>query len=151
MSMTELLTQELAFLAAGLHAASRTATTYETGAVDMATCRQVLFVVDSGNAGTATGTIDFQLEGCSTSGGSYTLITGTSITQITADNKYALVLINQSKLVSLGLNYRYIKGKLTVGSATTVCAVTLFGSDARFEPTSASNTSAVVQTLNFTV
>ena len=151
MSMTELLTQELGFLANGLHSASRTATTYETSAVDMSKCRQVLFIVDSGNAGTATGTIDFQLEGCSTTGGSYTLITGTSITQLTADNKYALVLINQSKLVSLGLGYAFIKGKLTVGAATTVCSVTIFGSDTRFEPASAQNTTGVSQILNFTV
>lgn len=149
MSITNLISEELAVPAAGLNALSRAAASYSTGAVDMGAVRQALFIVDSGNASTAGGTINFQLYGCATSGGSYTAISGTSITALTGNSQYALVSIGAEKLSALALGYRFVEGQLTVSGATTVCAVTVLGSDPRFEPANALNVTAVAQILQF--
>ena len=148
--LTQLLTEQVAVPVDGIHAASLTAGSYDTTAIDMGSFRQVAFLIDTGTLG-ASATVDFQLTGCATSGGSFTAISGTSITQATASSKYVVVSITSDKLTSLGLGYRYIKGHLTIGTATSVCAVAVIASDAHFEPTSGLNAASVLQVLQLYV
>ncbi|MHC5544515.1 hypothetical protein ACYOEI_40310, partial [Singulisphaera rosea] len=68
---TELLSQSVAIAADGIHSASQSASEKLTSAVDLAAFPQVMFIVDSGTLG-ASGTLDFQVKGSSTSGGTYT-------------------------------------------------------------------------------
>src|SRR5690242_19518828 len=106
---TELLTDALAIAADGIHSASQAASEHLTSAIDLATYPQALFIVDSGTLG-ASGTLDFQVKGSSTSGGTYTAISGTAINQLVVasnNNQYALVLVTAEKINALGLGYRF--------------------------------------------
>ncbi|WP_422929196.1 hypothetical protein [Singulisphaera sp. PoT] len=147
MSTTQLLTEALAVAADGLHASAVSVGTGTTGAIDLGTFGQVLFVIDTGTLG-ASATVDFAVVGSSTSGGSYSAISGTSITQINASGKYALVLVTAEKIQSLGTGIRYIKGQVTVGTATSTVSILALGVLTDYEPASANNPAAVVQTVN---
>src|SRR3954471_9958067 len=138
---TQLLSEALAAAADGIHSASQSTSEKVTAAIDLARFRQVLFLVDSGTLG-ASGTLDFQVKGSATSGGSYTAISGTAITQLvkaTDDNKYALVLVTTEKINALGLGYKFIKGSLLPGTAASNSAVIAIGALTRFEPANANN------------
>lgn len=151
MAYTELLSQALAIAADGIHSASQSAAEKLTGAVDLAKFPQILFIVDSGTLG-ASGTLDFQVKGATTSGGSYTAIPNTAITQLVVasnNNQYALVLVTAEKINSLGLGYTFVKGSLLPGTAAANSAVIVLGSDVPFEPASNSNVSTVAQTVNY--
>lgn len=149
MSATELMTESLAVAADGVHSASQSTSEKLTGAVDLSKFRQVYFVVDSGALG-ALGTLDFQVKGATTAGGTYTAIPNTAITQLvkaTDDNKYAVVCVTAEKVSALGLNYGFLKGSLTPGTAAANSAVVVLGQLARFEPTSSQNADTVAQTV----
>jgi hypothetical protein len=110
----------------------------------------VLFIVDAGTLG-ASATLDFQVKGSSTSGGTYTAISGTSITQLTqagsGSSKYALVEIRVEQLAALNLGYNFLKGSLTIGTAASGAAVIVLADVSRFEPASAYNATSVAQKI----
>lgn len=143
---TELISQRNALPVDGIHAQAVSVGSALTGAVDLGAVRQVAFLVDSGTLGSSA-TLDFQLLGSATSGGSYTAITGTAITTITASNKYAIVSTTNEYINELALGYRYIKGQVTIGTATSTVAVTVIASDTEFEPAARLNAASVVQKL----
>lgn len=151
MAYTENLTQCLAFAADGIHSASQSTSEKLTGAVDMQKFNRVVFLIDSGTLGTS-GTLDFQLKGSTTSGGSYTAISNTAITQLVKasnDNNYVYVEISQEQALLAG--YRYIKGSLVPGTAASNSAVIVLGALARHEPASTRfNPAVVVQTVALT-
>jgi hypothetical protein len=150
MAQTELLTEVIAVAADGIHSASQSAAEKLTGAIDLGSWRGVLFIIDSGTLGTS-GTLDFQIKGSATSGGTYTAISGTAITQLvkaTDDNKYVLVYITAEKVVSLGLGYRFLKGSLLPGTAAANSSVTAIGWNTRFNPANAIDATSVSQILN---
>ena len=92
MDTTQLLTEALAVAADGIHSAPQSTSEKLTGAVSLATFPQVLFIVDTGTLG-ASGTLDFQVKGATSAGGTYAAIAGTAITQLVKasnDNQYAL-------------------------------------------------------------
>ena len=147
---TQLLSEALAVAADGIHSASQSTSEKLTAAIDLAKFRQVLFIVDSGTLG-ASGTLDFQVKGSTTSGGTYTAISGTAITQLvkaTDDSKYALVLVTAEKINALGLGYRFIKGSLLPGTAAANSAVIAIGALTRFEPAVDSDATTVAQVLS---
>lgn len=151
MSITQFMTEALAIAADGIHSASQSAAEKLTGAVDLSKFRNVLFIIDTGTLG-ASGTLDFQVKGATTSGGSYTAIPSTAITQLVKasnDNQYALVSVRSDAVSALGLNYAFIKGSLLPGTAASNSAVVVLGELSRFEPASALNSTAVVQTVNY--
>lgn len=153
MAYTENLTQALAIAADGIHAASQSTSEKLTSAIDMQKFNRVFFLIDSGTLGTSA-TLDFSIKGATTSGGTYTTITGTAITQLVKasnDNNYVLVEISSEQVIAANANYRYIKGSLTPGTAACTSAVVAFGSLARFEPASTKyNPAAVAQVLALT-
>lgn len=116
---------------------------YGTGAVngdviDMENFRRVLFIVQAGTLGSSA-TLDFGVYGDTASGGSYaTLITGKSITQLTEagtdSDKQALVEVTAEEVAAQGL--RYIRGTMTVGTATSDAGVVALAGHARFQPAS---------------
>lgn len=124
---TEQLSQGETIAAAGIPPQNATAATYLTAAVDMVKFRKVLFIVYTGTIG-GSATIDFSITASATSGGSYTAVTGTSITQITASNKAGFCEISADFLESVqGYGFRYIKGSLVVGTATSQVTVVALG------------------------
>lgn len=149
---TEQVTQGMTIAAAGIHTAAQTAATYLTSAVDMVKFRKVVFVIDLGVLGSSA-TVDFQITAATTSGGAYTAVAGTAITQVlqasSGSSKYAFVEISADFLESTqGYGYRYIKGSLIVGVATSQVAVIVFGACAgSSEPTSGFADASLVQTV----
>jgi len=148
---TELFSEAVAVAADGIHSASQSTSEKLTGAVDLSKFRQVLFLIDSGTLG-ASGTLDFQVKGATTVAGTYTAIPGTAITQLvkaTDDNKYAIVVVTAEKVSALGLNYAFLKGSLTPGTAASNSAVVVLGESVRHEPASTGNATSVAQTVAF--
>lgn len=114
-----------------------------TDVIDMRYFRQVTFIVMAGTLGSSA-TVDFVVYGDTASGGSYaTAITGKSITQLTEagtdSDKQAIINVTAEEVAAqtlLGVPLRYIRGTLSVGTATSDAGViavadTLRYSDAR--------------------
>jgi hypothetical protein len=150
MPYTELFSQAVVVAADGIHSASQSTSEKLTAAVDMSKFRQVMFVVDSGTLG-ASGTLDFQLKGSTTSGGTYTAIPNSAIAQMVVasnNNQYANVCITAEKLSALGLNYAFIKGSLLPGTAASNSSVVVLGELGRTEPGTDYDATQVAQIVN---
>ena len=117
--MTEhLLSDRLAIVS--VHDPDDRASGTTTGdAIDMSVHRQVMFIVMAGVLDTtaAARTIDFMVRESATSGGTYTPISGKSITQITGANGNTQAVVNVDA-AELTAGYRYIKGDLRIGGVT---------------------------------
>src|SRR5262249_51823351 len=92
------------------------------------------------------GNITAKFQAATTSGGSFTPVTGSTLTAITAASKQATIEIRDDELVNLvGAGYRYLRLDVTennVGTAT-VGAVVL-GAEAAAKPASANDLAGVV-------
>jgi hypothetical protein len=93
--------------------------------------------------------VDFHVKGATTSGGSYTTISGTSITQLTQaggnGSQLVQVEVTAEQVQALGLGYLFLKGELVIGTAATPSAVLVQADVSRFEPSS--DDASVVQTV----
>lgn len=145
----ELLTENLVPLA-WLAPASQTAATHKvplSGGINMNQVRRVLFVIEVGALGSSA-TVDFAIQSSLTAAGSYTSITGTSITQITSGStNMALVEMKAEALNQSGVSNPYIQGLLTIGVAATLASVTLWGAVNRYNPYASTAIAALVQTV----
>lgn len=123
---------------------------YGTGAttgdiIDMDVYRRVMFVVMVGDLGTVA-TADFAVYGSAASNmGTPGLITGKSITQMTEagtdSNKQAIVEVTAEEVAAQG--YRYIRGTLTIGAATSDAGVLTLASGLRYGPASENDLASV--------
>ena len=113
--MSNKLSEELAIVAV-IDPDNRASSTTLSDAIDMAYHERVMFIIATG-AMQAARTVDFKVVECATSGGTYTPISGLSITQLTGVdyNKQVIVNVQMSDLTD---GYRYIKGRLYVGGVT---------------------------------
>jgi len=107
-----------------------------TDAIDMRYWREVAFVVMAGDLGSSA-TLDFVVNGDTASGGSYaTAITGKSITQLTQagtdSDKQVVVRVTAEEVAAQSL--RYIRGTMSIGAASSDCAVVVLGYGARYQP-----------------
>ncbi len=117
---------------------------YTTGAItddiiDMANFEQVMFVVMAGTLGSSA-TVDFQVYQGNTSGlGSPKVISGAAITQLTEagtdSDKQAIVVVKQADL-DVASGFRWIRGTLTVGTATSDAGMVALGFYPTFGPAS---------------
>ncbi len=121
---------------------------YTTGtqgsdSVDMKLHRRVEFIVMAGDLG-SSGTLDFKLQG-SADNLTWADISGKSITQLTQagtdSNKQAEVEITAEELGALG--YRYVRGVMTVGVATSDCGVVALAGFSRYGPASENDLTSV--------
>ncbi len=123
---------------------------YTTGAVngdviDMKLHRRVMFVVMAGTLGSSA-TLDFAVYGDTASNGSFaTKITGKEITQLTQagtdSNKQAIVEVTAEEVAAQG--YRYIRGTLTVTTATSDAGAIGLADFSRYGPASENDLSSV--------
>tara|TARA_R110000824_G_scaffold122689_2_gene280048 strand:+ start:53 stop:499 length:447 start_codon:yes stop_codon:yes gene_type:complete len=92
----------------------------------------------------STSTVDFKLQSASSSGGSFSDITGKAITQLTEagsdDNKQVVINLRADELTS---GDRYVKGVVTVAAAASWASVLTLGFDARHAPASDNDLSSV--------
>ena len=112
-----------------------------TDAIDMSKWGRVAFVVAAGDV-EDTGTVDFKVTECATSDGTYTDLSGKSITQLTTvdDDKQVVVEVSADEL---GAGKRYLKGALKTATAASDAAVVALGLDAREEPASDNDLASV--------
>ena len=113
------------------------AAAYNTDAVDVSKFNRVLFIVMAGELGTSA-TLDFKLQWATTSGGSYTDVSGKAITQLTQagsdSDKQALVEITAEELAGINSSAQFVRGVLTIGTATSDAGVVALGGVARHGP-----------------
>lgn len=112
------------------------AATHSTDVIDMANLDRVLFIVMAGTLGSSA-TIDFSVKGDTASGGSFTTaLTDKAITQLTQagtdDDKQALVEVTGDEVLAQG--FRYIRGDMVVGTATSDAGVIAIGGHRRYSP-----------------
>jgi len=112
-----------------------------TDAIDMSKWGRVAFIVMAGDV-EDTGTVDFKVTECATSGGTYADVSGKAITQLDTDDdgKQAVVEVLSDEL---GSGKRYLKGALKTATAASDVAVIALGLDAREEPASGSDLASV--------
>lgn len=96
-------------------------------AIDMSVHNQVAFIVEAGALGSSA-TLDFYVMECATSGGTYTRLSGKNITQLTQagtdSDKQAIVNVRADELTS---GYRYLKGSLRIGTASSDASMLALG------------------------
>lgn len=104
------------------------ASTVLTGAIDCADFAQLVFIVQAGDLG-ASATLDFKVTASDASGGTYTDVAGTAITQLTQagsdSNKQAIVALDTAHILALGK--RYVKGSMTIATAASDAGVIVLG------------------------
>lgn len=128
------LTETLAFVGALAPASQAVSTiTAGLGPVNMNIIRRLMAIVNVGVV--TTGTVDFQFQSSTTSGGAYTLIPGAQIVQITASNKIALLELSIETLMNLGVG-PWVRGALIIGTAASFVSVEMAGGASRYEPSS---------------
>lgn len=105
---------------------------YGTGAVDsdeidMSKFNAVMAIVMAGTLGSSA-TLDFKFQGATAEGGAYGDISGKSITQLTQagtdSDKQAIVFLRGE---DMDTGDRWVKGVMTVGTATSDCGVVILG------------------------
>ncbi|MDR3638801.1 MAG: hypothetical protein P4L84_33650 [Isosphaeraceae bacterium] len=148
---TEQLTQSLTVAAAGISPVSESAGTYLTSAVDLKKFRKVLFVLNVGVISSG-GTLSAQVQAATTSGGTYSNVSGTSITQLTQaggnGNQTVLVEVSADHLQNtMGNGYEFLKLQVVVGTAASLVNVTVLGAIGDHEPTSGNADASLLQTV----
>lgn len=130
--MSHLLSERLAIVEV-IDPEAMTAGTTASDAIDMSVHDQVMFIVMTGNLG-ASGTVDFDVRQATTSGGTYTLISGKEITQMTeaTSTRYDSQAIVNVKASELSAGYRYIKGHLIIGTATSDVGMIALADNTRY-------------------
>jgi hypothetical protein len=141
---TERMSEALTIPAAGVHSANQStgSSPYDTAAIPLAKLRRVMFLIDVGVVG-GSGTVDFKVRWCATSGGTYNDLSNTSITQITASTAYAIVEITTEQVINAQPTAKFIKGRLTIGTASSQVSVIPLGEMCRYEPASNLNDATV--------
>lgn len=105
--------------------------------VDMADFEKVMWIVQAGALGSSA-TLDFALyEATDDQGDGEQAISGKAITQLTEagtdSDKQAIVEVRADELSE---GYRYVRGILTIGTATSDAAVIAVAGEARYQPAS---------------
>ncbi|OAI46879.1 hypothetical protein AYO44_10510 [Planctomycetaceae bacterium SCGC AG-212-F19] len=142
---TEQLSQALSVAAAPVHPQSLAPGTADTGGIDMSKFRRALFVLDVGAFG-ASATVDCKLQE-SADNSSFADIASAAITQLVAaggNNRLATLEIRAGQLSS---GKRYVRARVTVGTAATLIQCVALGGEAVDKPGSANDVAAVAQRL----
>lgn len=140
---------EQAALLAEISPVSQAAGSVVSGWISAANFERFLAVIQTGVLG-ASATVDAKIQQASDSSGTGAKdITGKAITQIvkaTGDSKQALINVQGADL-DVANGFCYIQLSLTVGTAASLVAASLFGFVPRFAPASDSNPASVVQVV----
>ncbi len=128
--------------------ASQSVAAHSTAAIGLKNSRRLLFAIHVG-AISGGATVDFKVQACATSGGSYADVAGAAITQITSGAETIVFLeVKAESLQSLGVG-PYVKGVLTVGTAVCVAGVICYGGSNRYDPASDFNAATTTQIVQF--
>lgn len=142
---TEQLSQALSIAAAPVHPQAIAVGTADTGGIDMSKFRRALFVLDVGAFG-ASATVDMKLQE-SPDNSTFTDLAGTgvSITQLAAAGGNNRLASLEARAGQLSAGKRYLRARVTVGTATTTLACLALGGEAIDKPGNAQDVAAVAQ------
>lgn len=122
---------------------ANTAAAYDSDEIDMSKFDNIQAIVLAGALGSSA-TLDFKLQSATTSGGSFSDITGKAITQLTQagsdSDKQAVINLRAEELTE---GHRYVKAVMTVGTATSDSAAIVLGQCARHAPASDNDIASV--------
>ena len=126
-----------------------TANTYLTDAIDMSKFDRVLFIVAVGDL-TTNNTTDFSVHASATSGGSYGLLAGSAITQLTeaGSDSDKQVLVEVKAIDVLAAGKQFVKGVLVTATAAADAAVIALGFDPQYGPASMYDLASVDEVIN---
>lgn len=105
-----------------------------SAAIPLAQIRRILAVIQTGVLGTSA-TVDAQLKGATSSGGTYTAIPNTAITQIvkaSGDNKQVEIELDSKAVENLALSYTHVKLSVVVAVAASIVAAQVRGDRTRW-------------------
>lgn len=139
---------EKAAVLAVISPVSQAAGTAVSGWVSARDFHRLMALIETGVLG-ASATVDAKLQQAQDSSGTGAkdISSAHAITQIvkaSGDNKQAIIDLDVSQL-DANNGFAYVQLSVTVGTAASLIAATLFGFHAGFEPASASNPASVVQ------
>lgn len=121
-----------------------TAAAYVSDGIDMSLWQEVMFIVEVGTLGSSA-TVDFFVDGGTDNSTFATPITGKAITQLTDagtdSDKQAIVLVTEAECTAQGV--RYIRGELTVATATSDCGMIAIAFGPNYGPASANDLASV--------
>lgn len=137
MPLTNRVTEE-ATVVGVIAASGGSAGTQLSEAISLAssTARRLVAYLNVGTIGSSA-TVDAHFKWAATSGGSYTTITSTAITQDTTGSKVHQVELLVEKLIADQPTAKYVKFEVTVGTASTPYAATVVGFDSPYLPVTA--------------
>lgn len=145
MPYNENLTEALTVLGV-LAPASQAAGAGTIGPFNTKLMRRVLFDINLGALGSSA-TVDFKVQASATSGGTYTDVAGTTVTQITAGATNFLRVEVRAETLGSASQGPWVKGVLTVAVAASQTSVVAYGS-ATYSPGSDYNVVTPAQTIN---
>jgi hypothetical protein len=138
----EQMTQGLSIAAQIIPATLNNSSANSGAGVDMKLFRRLLAVV---GIGSNSGSLVAKLQGASSSGGSFTDITGAAATAVTAGSKVVTIEVRDDQV---GDAQRFVRLLLTEGnSANCVCGAVVLGGEAAGKPAKANDIAAVTQRL----
>ena len=140
---TEQLSQALSFAGAEIDPASADVGTVTTGGVDMAKFHRSLFVLLIGTVGDA-GSVSAKLQQSANGSSSWTDVSGSSITLVTASNKVVTLEIRADQL---GFAQRFVRLAVTIGGNAVQIAALALGGEAVQKPGSVNDVASVAQRL----
>ena len=137
---------ERAAVVATIDPANHNNSTQTSDAVDMSLFHEAMFILI---AGTNDSTIDFKLQESDSAGGSYSDISGKSITQETGgdeDNKQWIINLKSEELSA---GKQFVKASVTLGNGTTnFVGLVGLGLNPRFAPASDDDLASVSQIIS---
>lgn len=147
MSQVNKLPTEQAAVVACIDPDAYTAAAYSTGYIALKNFERFCAVVMAGDLGSSA-TINAKLTAAtSAAGAGATDITGAAITALTQagtdDNKQAIINLNTSCDFLAGSAYTHFRLTVTVGTATSDMGALVLGFNAKYDPASDSDSSAV--------
>jgi hypothetical protein len=142
----EQLSQGLSIAATINPQALSNATLTSGNGIDMSKSRRAMAVVLVGAGG---GNITAKLRAATSSGGTFTDVTGSTITAITTTNKQATIEVRDDELQSLvGAGYQWLQLSITENNvASTQVAGVLLGGEGDWKPAAKQDPASVVQRL----
>ena len=143
--ITEQMSEGLSIAAAPVHAQQAAAGTQDSGGIDMQKFERALFVVDVGAFG-ASATVDAKLQE-SADNVTFTDLANAAVTQLAAAGGNNRLVTLECRAGQLSSGKRYVRCRVTVGTAATYVCVLPLGGDAHQKPASAQDVTAVAQRL----
>ncbi len=132
----ETMTQRLAVMDVLNYASINNASVTSLG-IDMSKVTRAIWYLQGWTSTAGTGTLDARLQGSANSNFTgNTNISGTNITQLTANNTLTSVEIRSDQLASLNLNYRYVRLSVTGATNLFTASGIGLGADAIQSPAS---------------